>query len=153
MDSILNNRIQSGDNVCFCIFASGLTVGTAIYTFDDLPDRVRRVNAGNQALEQHRPDRVTVVSDPPAPRPQPAPDPVGLRRIRIESIGAARPDGRSDTLGLANHALKNCLEQSTHRSQDVDVLIFAGVYRTQFISEPAIAASLRVSWGNMAGRI
>jgi len=38
-DQILQQRIQTGDKVVFCVTASGLTIGTALYTFDDLPDR------------------------------------------------------------------------------------------------------------------
>nr|HID59088.1 hypothetical protein [Desulfobacterales bacterium] len=41
-DNIINNRINSGDNIVFGIQASGLTIGTATYTLDDLPDRIRK---------------------------------------------------------------------------------------------------------------
>lgn len=41
MDNVLNGRIKSGDKILFSINASGITVGTALYTFDDLPDRLR----------------------------------------------------------------------------------------------------------------
>ncbi len=41
MDHILGGRIKSGDKILFSINASGITVGTAFYTFDDLPDRIR----------------------------------------------------------------------------------------------------------------
>jgi len=152
MDSILNNRIQSGDTVCFCIFASGLTVGTAVYTFDDLPDRLSQANANRQVVERHRLDTVTVVSAHQGRGSQSATEQAGLSRIRIESVGTARPECRSDTFGLANLAVKNCFEQSTHRYQDVDVLIFAGIYRTQFISEPAIAAFIAGELENTAGK-
>ena len=40
-DHIRNNKINSGDKIVFSISASGLTIGTALYVFDDLPDRLR----------------------------------------------------------------------------------------------------------------
>src|SRR5205814_7135167 len=49
-DNIINNRIASGDNVIFSITASGLNVGTALYTFDDLPDRLRRTGLTGEEI-------------------------------------------------------------------------------------------------------
>ena len=48
-DHILSNRIQSGDRTVFGISGSGQTVGAALYTFDDLPDRLRRGSNGRRA--------------------------------------------------------------------------------------------------------
>ncbi|MGB9304550.1 MAG: AMP-binding protein, partial [Mycobacterium sp.] len=48
-DYILRNRINSGDNVVFGITGSGQTVGAALYTFDDLPDRMRRGASGQHS--------------------------------------------------------------------------------------------------------
>ena len=42
MENIMNGRIKSGDRVVFGISGSGQTVGTGLYIFDDLPDRLRR---------------------------------------------------------------------------------------------------------------
>ena len=42
-DHILNGTIKSGDNVLFVIAASGVNLGVALYTLDDLPDRVLAV--------------------------------------------------------------------------------------------------------------
>src|SRR5207249_478350 len=39
-DGIASGRIRSGDRVIFAISGSGLTLGTALYTLDDLPDRM-----------------------------------------------------------------------------------------------------------------
>ena len=40
-DTMQEGRIQSGDEVLFLISGSGQTTGTALYTCDDLPDRIR----------------------------------------------------------------------------------------------------------------
>jgi hypothetical protein len=42
MDQSLGGRIRSGQSVAFSITGSGLTLGSALYTLDDLPDRLRR---------------------------------------------------------------------------------------------------------------
>jgi 3-oxoacyl-[acyl-carrier-protein] synthase III len=49
MDHILSGRIKSGDKILFSINASGITVGTAVYVMDDLPDRIRQ-GVGNQDM-------------------------------------------------------------------------------------------------------
>jgi 3-oxoacyl-[acyl-carrier-protein] synthase III len=129
-DYILNNTIQRGDNITFSITASGLTVGTALYTFDDLPDRIRSRKNGGQYLALSRPAAVTTIA-PPADTP----------RFRVESVGIV-PDWRStqsDTLEFTTIAAEDCLERSSHDRSDLDLLIYAGVYRSDFISEPAIA--------------
>ena len=51
-DNIVNNRIATGENLIFSITASGLNVGTALYTLDDLPDRLRRADLNGQ--EPHK---------------------------------------------------------------------------------------------------
>ena len=45
-DNIQNNTIQNNENVVFGITGSGATIGTALYTFDDLPERIRQREAG-----------------------------------------------------------------------------------------------------------
>ena len=40
-DHVHNGRINSGDRLLFAIQGSGMTIGTAAYTLDDLPDRLR----------------------------------------------------------------------------------------------------------------
>ncbi|MGB6042036.1 MAG: amino acid adenylation domain-containing protein, partial [Pirellulales bacterium] len=40
-DNIRSGKINAGDDIVFAISGSGQTVGTALYTLDDLPDRIR----------------------------------------------------------------------------------------------------------------
>lgn len=65
-----------------------------------------------------------------------------LPGVRIESLGIAPqdPSGRADTLGLVRAAAALCFSRSKYRREDVDLLMFAGVYRSEFLSEPAVAA-------------
>lgn len=127
-DYIRSNRIQSGDNVAFSITGSGQTVGAALYTFDDLPDRMRRDTKGphgrSSATAEHH------IAVPATPR------------VRIESVGIA-PAGKSaspSSIQLAVQAATACLGHSSLDRSAIGLLIHAGVYRDEFLSEPAIAA-------------
>uniref|UniRef100_UPI00389A2598 amino acid adenylation domain-containing protein n=1 Tax=Mycobacterium sp. HUMS_1102779 TaxID=3383487 RepID=UPI00389A2598 len=124
-DYILSNRIESGDNVVFSITGSGQSVGAALYTFDDLPDRIRR-GAGGQhghGTDSHR-------AEMPA-----------TARLRIDSVGLA-PAGQSgppDSVQLAVQAATTCLDRSSLDRSAVDLILHTGVYRNDFLSEPAVA--------------
>jgi len=127
-DHIRSNRIRSGDNVVFGISGSGQTVGAALYTFDDLPDRLRRGSNGRRAHS---------LSNGRRPAEQPA-----TPRVRIEGVGTA-PDRQSvprRAVDLAAQAAAACLDHSGVDRADLGVILYAGVYRDDFICEPALAA-------------
>jgi amino acid adenylation domain-containing protein len=127
-DHIRGNRIKSGDNVVFGISGSGATVGAALYTFDDLPDRLRR-GPGHQ----HSATR------PVSARPTPPP---AVPRVAIKGVGiaAAEQSGPPRAVDLAVQAAAACLTDSGLDQSSLDVMIHAGIYRDEFICEPAIAA-------------
>ncbi|GHO74056.1 hypothetical protein KSD_18270 [Ktedonobacter sp. SOSP1-85] len=129
-DHIRSGRIQSGDNAVLGITGSGATIGAAIYTFDDLPERMRRVDAGEKVQKVPSEQRHTVPLLPPT------------RRVRVESIGTlpAQSPVKKEALALVNAAAENCLAASSYDRKDIDLMIYAGVYRDEFLSEPAIAA-------------
>ncbi|HZC51758.1 MAG TPA: amino acid adenylation domain-containing protein, partial [Mycobacterium sp.] len=127
-DYILSNRIKSGDNVVFSITGSGQTIGAALYTFDDLPDRMRR-SAGNQHTGGIRADsdRKELSATP---------------RVRIDSVGIA-PQGQStspSSLRFAVQAATACLDRSSLDRSALGLILHAGVYRDDFLSEPAVAS-------------
>jgi amino acid adenylation domain-containing protein len=127
-DHIRGNRIKSGDNVVFGISGSGQTVGAALYTFDDLPDRLRRAPDGR---------RVRSLSTG-----QPSPEPPVMPRVRIEGVGTA-PVSESTprrVVDLAVQAATACLDHSGLDRAELGLMIYSGVYRDEFIAEPAIAA-------------
>jgi amino acid adenylation domain-containing protein len=127
-DYILSNRINSGDNVVFSITGSGQTVGAALYTFDDLPDRMRRGTSG-----QHNRSTRTDGYRKEAP---------ATPRVRIDSLGIA-PAGQSarpSSIQLAVQAATACLDHSSLDRAALGLIIHAGVYRDDFLSEPAVAA-------------
>ena len=132
-DQVRDNKIQSGDKVVFSITASGLTIGTALYVFDDLPDRIHQKGSTqtNHRKETHieRWSSATKKTNP---------------RIRIESIGTIPKETarEKNSLELLNHAATSCLKNSSYQPNDVGLLIYSGVYRSDFLLEPAHAALL-----------
>ncbi|RDV15368.1 3-oxoacyl-ACP synthase [Pontibacter diazotrophicus] len=132
-DQIRENKMQSGDKVVFGISASGLTVGTALYVFDDLPDRLRQTGAQKGKIIK---EPATVHANPQSKCHTPG--------IRMESIGTL-PEGtinNTDSLALQQSAATNCLENSSYQCNDIGLLIHSGVYRSDYLLEPAFAALL-----------
>ncbi len=126
-DHILSGRIQSGDRTVFAISGSGQTVGTGLYTLDDLPDRLRQFKSCGIR---------------PAPlEPPPVSVPRSHASVVITSIGTSRAaDGiPATTTDLAVAAAESCLHPWGRDRCDIDLLLFAGLTRSDFISEPAIA--------------
>ncbi|BBY34133.1 non-ribosomal peptide synthetase [Mycolicibacter minnesotensis] len=132
-DYINAGRINSGDNVVLSITGSGQTIGTGLYTFDDLPDRMRRAAHG-QAGHGARGSR-----SGGGRRDLPA-----TPRVRIEGIGMALPGSSPDaakpsSIQFATDAAAACLADSGVERTDVGLVIHAGIYRDDFLSEPAVA--------------
>jgi 3-oxoacyl-[acyl-carrier-protein] synthase III len=126
-DHIASGRIQSGDRVVFGISASGQTTGTALCTLDDLPERLRSGRPAPKAQANGREDFARAAGSRPL--------------VRIESLGTSRRSAEcDDTLSLIDAAAGDCLQRSRHRRQDIDLVTFAGVYRSEYLSEPAVAA-------------
>ncbi len=123
-DQIVAGRINSGDRLVFSVTASGLTIGTALYVFDDLPDRYRHL--------PESPSEADTNSWTPA---------TDLPRVRVESIGIAA-NQQLGSLERLTQASKSCLKASAYESQDIGLLIFSGVYRDEYLMEPAYAALL-----------
>jgi 3-oxoacyl-[acyl-carrier-protein] synthase III len=132
-DNIARGRIRPGDRVVFAISGSGLTVGTALYTMDDLPARMDKGNCRHETSRS-------------GPRPDPSSRwfPEGSPRIRVDSIGTSGPQKGlpADTRTLLARAAKDCLSRTSHRPDALDLVIHAGTYRSRFLTEPAIAAFL-----------
>jgi amino acid adenylation domain-containing protein len=132
-DNIMNNRINPGDKIVFAVTGSGQTIGTALYTFDDLPDRMRRAESDKQPRPTFNGEEKNtfILSNPPY-------------RIRVESVGTIPGDRevKRNMIELAKAAAEDCLKQSLYDRSDIDLLIHTGIYRNDFLSEPAIAALL-----------
>ena len=132
-DEIRNNKINTGDKIVFSISASGLTIGTALYIFDDLPDRLRQPKSKKNINQNESPARfVSSVSSPVD------------TRIRIESVGTipAEINDKKSSIESLKHAATNCFNNSSYTCDEIELLIFSGIYRSEYIMEPAFAALL-----------
>jgi 3-oxoacyl-[acyl-carrier-protein] synthase III len=130
---ILNNRIKSGDNLLISITGSGLTVGVAFYTLDDLPDRILQMEASKRTPHK-LPIQQTKTDVPHLSTPI----------VRIESVGTIEKgrEVKRDSLELVKIAAEDCLEKSSYNRSDIDLLVYTGVYRSDLIFEPAIASMI-----------
>jgi 3-oxoacyl-[acyl-carrier-protein] synthase III len=122
-DAIQDLTINSGDSLVFCISGSGQSTGTALYVMDDLPDRMRSTSPRAPSATE---DQTFVL-------------PV---QLEIESLGFGYSSeaGEPDTVQLIAAAAEDCLSRSSYVRNQLDVLIAACTYRSEFLMEPAIAA-------------
>ena len=130
-DLIETSEMQPGDRVVFSIAASGMTVGLAQYRVEEF---ATRVVSGRQSPTE----------------PSPAQDcsargyyravPAG-ERIRISSAATFIPaDTEQGNVTLATRAVQRALDASNAPDRHLGILVYSGVYREAFISEPALAA-------------
>jgi amino acid adenylation domain-containing protein len=127
--AIRNGQITAGSKVVFAVSGSGQTVGTALYTFDQAPERLLGESQGE--LKRH-PTQA-------GPRDFPCD-----RRVRIAAVGMA-PDTvatvqHRDALALAVAAAESCIQDARIDRASIGLVLHAGVYRDDFQSEPALAA-------------
>jgi 3-oxoacyl-[acyl-carrier-protein] synthase III len=137
-DHVRNGSIRSGENIVFGVSGSGMTMGAALYTLDDLPDRLLSnapANARTHVNGSHRKSRARAAARTP--------------RISLESVGLApeAPTGLPHAVEMATAAARNCLAGSSHSIADVGLLVYAGVYRNEYVSEPALASMLAGALG------
>jgi 3-oxoacyl-[acyl-carrier-protein] synthase III len=127
-DNIQNGKIGSGDRLMFAVQGSGMTIGTAAYTLDDLPERVRLGPSNGHGSPAATQESARAILK------------CGVPRVRIESLGIANGGAPTSGMMLAQRAMDDCFATSSYGKDDIDLLIYAGVHRDDFIGEPAIAA-------------
>ena len=132
-DYIFNNKINTGDKVVFSISASGLTIGTALYVFDDLPDRLRMNGTSQPSKLQELPQQnFNFISEPLT------------TRIRVESVGTMplKLQEGKNSMEFLKTAAMDCFTRSSYKKDEIELLIYSGVYRSDYVLEPAYAALL-----------
>ena len=129
-DFIREGRIKAGDKILFNITASGLTYGTAIYALDQLPTKIKKVPSFTTASEVHQGTSVRQAEK--------------TLTSKIVSIGLHQPSQSEApaTIPVVEKACQSCLASFQGDKNDIGIIIFCGVYRSEFIMEPAIAAIL-----------
>jgi amino acid adenylation domain-containing protein len=180
-DHIYSGRINSGDKVLFGISGSGITIGTALYTLDDLPDRVRAGRKDKSQSQLQPPASLESRLQPAASlesqlqpadslesrlqpadslesRLQPAlshsvpsarstPSRLGTAnrgpRVAVLGVGIApAPTGTPDSTKLAVAAAEDCLSRAGRDRREVGLIVHSGVYRTAYLTEPAVASMI-----------
>ncbi|HEX5159839.1 MAG TPA: 3-oxoacyl-[acyl-carrier-protein] synthase III C-terminal domain-containing protein [Ktedonobacterales bacterium] len=132
-ENMVSGRIGSGETVLFGVTGSGLTVGSAVYTLDDLPERVRlQVNGRGGYARQ------TATQTKRAPMDAHAP---GIRIACAATSSTLAEEGHTARM-LAHIAAERCLERWPGDREAIPLLLYAGVYRDDFMCEPAMAALL-----------
>ncbi len=132
MDMIRRGRIQSGDKAVFAISGSGQTIGTALYRFDHLPDRING-SAGAISIsrdihiETRKKHGVRIVA--------------AVVDSSVTRKSSSQPRfSDMQVVESAASATDVCLRVADWNPSDVEMLLHAGVYRDEFLSEPAVAA-------------
>jgi amino acid adenylation domain-containing protein len=124
-ERIQTGDLHAGDRAVFAVSGSGQTVGTALYVFDDLPERLRQPLPPNG--HAHAPVSAEPIRHFRCRRP-----------VRVAALGTASKPG--DTLTMVQEAGEDCLRQYSLSREEIDLILFSGVYRSEFLSEPAVAA-------------
>ncbi len=135
-----NGRIKTGDNVLFGITGSGQTIGTGVYTFDDLPDRLRKQHRQVPAPSQPPPGPTTPASEATL-QPIPRVAPSHRVSVRVHSVGTLPLDHDvpRETMDMCVAAAEQCLATAAYDRSQIELLLFTGMLRTRYICEPAIA--------------
>ncbi len=123
MDRMLSGDINKGNKIMFSISASGITVGTALYKMDDLPERIRI--GENQSKEELE------IATPKETKP-----------LFINSVATLPKDynDKIETFSMLKPVVLKALRDAKLNGEKIGLIVFSGVYKTNNISEPAIAA-------------
>ncbi len=145
-DLVERSALQPGDRVLFSITASGITVGLAQYRVEQFAARM--------------------ANGEPAPQPPPAAAsdnaargyyravPPG-ERVRVSAAATATPetDAERGNVKLAAHAVRRALDAAHAPAGQPGLLVYSGVYREAFISEPALATMVAKELGIKGSRL
>lgn len=137
-EAIQKGRFEPGDRLVFAVSGSGQTVGTALYVLDDLPIRLRQPALTRQLATVPHEGELRHFRC--------------RRRVRLESIATsnANQDTTAPTqsavgsgvgsIDLVRRVGEACLHQSAKPREEVDLVLHAGVYRSEFLTEPSMAS-------------
>ncbi len=131
-DQIRLNKIKPGQKMVFGISGSGHTLGTGLYTFDDLPKRY--LENGTSV----RKSNITRTSSPRSTVWKSS----GEEKISIDSIGLLPESDPTllSSIEFVKQAAADCINRSSYNKNEIGLVINTGVYRDKFLSEPAVAA-------------
>ena len=146
-DLIEASAVEPGDRVLFSVTASGITVGLAQYRVEEFA--ARKNNGAPVAAPAAPPDspnsgaRGYYCAVPPE------------ERVRIGSAATCTPgsDAERGNVKLAAAAVRRALDAGAEPDGRPGLLVYSGVYREAFISEPALATIVAKELGIKGSRI
>ncbi|MEM9365266.1 MAG: amino acid adenylation domain-containing protein [Planctomycetota bacterium] len=130
MDQIQKGRVQAGDRTVFAISGSGQTIGTALYRMDDLPDRVQDNDPNSTQVLRAAPELGEPITRIIRPR------------SAVRLVTSALATQTTDVLTMASDAAQQVIAAAEIQRSQIALAIHAGVYRDEYLSEPAVAAIL-----------
>ena len=143
-DLIEASAVQPGDRVLFSITASGITVGLAQYRVEEFAARkaTSRPSPAPAAAPESR-ERGYYRAVPPG------------ERVRVDSAATYTPDSDAErgNVKLAARAVQRALAAGSAPDDPPGLLLYSGVYREAFISEPALATMVAKELGIKGSRI
>jgi len=121
-DQIKQGRIRPGDGIVFGVSGSGQTLGTGLYIMDELAEPGSKATA----------ERLV----------EPAPSMALGRRVRLTKTGQCTEETAAErnTIEMLREAGDRCLGVDDTARDDIALVLHAGVYRSEFVCEPALAA-------------
>lgn len=136
-DNILSGKIKNNQRIVLFISGSGLNIGTALYQFDDLPERIMQFSTKGIAA--------TKKNAVPAFR-EALPAGRGFR-VRVLAASAIRKSATdtepTSALSLLTESASACLQKTgSYDKNDLGVVIYTGIHRDEHIYEPAISSIL-----------
>ena len=133
-DLIEDTAVEPGQRVLFSIQASGITIGLAQYRVG----KFAAAGANGQAARQSRAAAARPAAA--AARGYYQAIPVGERvRIAAAATAAGEESAGRGNVKLAARAVAGALDAVTAPDRHIGLLLYSGVYREAFISEPALA--------------
>lgn len=127
IDNMINGRIKANEKVIYSVSGSGLNLGTALYKFDDLPDRVKKGTI--EKLKVKPVNAETTVTERPR---------VQIRQIEVDFDPKTLRSGMEMLYSATEKTLKNL----DGPKNEIDLVLYYGTLRDDYIYEPAIASFL-----------
>ena len=130
LDNIKKGKITDGKNIIFCISGSGLNLGTALYTFDDLPSRINALEDASSITKKEIIEDEYEINETTS-------------TIIIDSVAVSiHSQTCKNGIDLLISASKSALQESLISKENIETIIYTGIHRDEYTYEPAIATFL-----------
>ena len=129
LDNIRNGKISQGKNMVYFISGSGLNLGTGLYVFDDLPERIKAQEENGHKSEKVSPSDEVSYDSPSS-------------TIAIDAVGVSNFNSNENGMDLLKLAGEGAIRKSGYDKDDIDTIIYTGVHRDEYTYEPSIGTML-----------